>query len=75
MNCCHHYDEVWQKAINLVIPSYASTTGSSCNSEGSASSANAIDMRSIVEQYLKEVMMQTVMAADREEVSVNYIQS
>lgn len=58
-----------------MIPSYALATGSSCNSEGSALSANATDMNNILERYLKEVMMQTVMAADREDVSVNYIQS
>lgn len=75
MNCSHYYDEVWQKAINLVVPSYASTTSSSCNSEGSALSANATDMNSILERYLKEVMIQTVMAADREDVSVKYIKS
>lgn len=57
-----------------MIPSYTLTTGSSCNSEKSASIGNATDRNGILERYLKEVMIQTVMAADREDVSVNNIQ-
>lgn len=71
MNCIHYYEDVWQTAINLVIPSYVLTTSSSCNSQKSALIGNATDMNGILERYLKEVMIQTVMAAEREEVSVS----
>ena len=70
-----HIEDVWDKAINLVIPSYVLTVGSSSNAKKSALSANATDMNGILERYLKEVKMQTVMAAEREDVSINKTQS
>ena len=51
-----HIEDVWDKAINLVIPSYVLTVGSSSNAKKSALSANATDMNGILSRYLKEVM-------------------
>lgn len=73
MNSINYYEDVWQKAINLVIPSYALT--SSCSSEKSTLTGNATDMIGIIEKYLKEIFIQTIMTAEKEDVSVYNTQS
>ncbi|KAL9977511.1 hypothetical protein ACROYT_G014920 [Oculina patagonica] len=63
-----YFDDVWQAAISLVIPSYVSTTSSVPVT--SAAAISAADMNVIIEGYLKDTLMKTVMGAEKEEVSV-----
>lgn len=64
-----------KNVVTLVIQSYALTTSSSCNSKKSPLIGNAANMNGILERYPKETIIQNVMAADREDLSVNNNQS
>ena len=58
--------------MNLVIPSYVNSSGSSVSSSEGRSSANVSpsEAHSSIEKYLKDVLINTVMAADKNKVRV-----
>ncbi|KAL9977513.1 hypothetical protein ACROYT_G014922 [Oculina patagonica] len=66
VNRMQYFDDVWQAAISLVIPSYVYTTSSVPVT--SAAAISAAEMNVIIKGYLKDTLMKTVMRAEKEEV-------
>ena len=64
----NYYQDVWEKTINLVIPSYINT-GASGSLEGLSSNTTSIMAHANIEKYLKEVLINTIKAGNKDDVS------
>lgn len=63
-----YYQDVWDKTINLVIPSYLNSTSTSSEGTSTASAASSETYNSI-EKFLRDVLIDTVKKGKKEDVS------